>query len=387
MNNNIDKNNKNNIDINEIYKTAMTGLGWLDRGNEVVKWLNGPSFIEAIKQIKVTLNSDLLSRLETSNFIKISEEVDKKLAVANQYVLELTEKNSITNILESSKALHQSWLDKIKPLQQYLSQTQALQLQAFADQTLSDISRQLALTEQLMTGISFEAISSRFQVKMSVVSGLESSIAQVSTLYAELTGSLQNISDITHLPSFVLPSATREIFTTSIALKAFYSEKERHNAETEIQHQIVFQTGALLERFNPSLVKPYIGAWEALRGNNPDRARHILVSIRELLRWSLRQFAPDDSVSAWIPGEANQKGLLHKGSPTQRSKLLYHYRYLNSGPQSAFVESDIVTWIKLCKKSNRIHQLAISMDDKELEKFFLDVSRLLVSILQISVNN
>ncbi len=325
----------------------------------------------------------------------MSEKVNQKLLVANQNFLELIKKNSIANILEASKALHQSWLDKMKPLHQYLSQPLALQLHSSVNKTLCDISQRLALTEQFMTGISFEAISSRFQVKMSVVSRLESSIAQVATSYAKLTESLQNISDITRLPSFVLPSATREIFTTGIALKAFYGERERDDAETEIQRQLVGlaeqETSdclALLELYNPLLATPYRGAREALRSNNPDRSRHVLVSLRELFANLLRELAPDYSVIAWIPGVANQKGLLdNKGKPTRRARVRYHCRNFRSDQLSGFVASTTISCGELFDLFNKIHKLVIPMNDEELEAIFLRTSSWLKFMLQIYMNN
>lgn len=68
-----------------------------------------------------------------------------------------------------------------------------------------------------MAGIDFEAIRGRFRIEMPVISGLESSIAHVAASYGSLAEPLREISDITRLPAFVLPGATREIYTTSFA--------------------------------------------------------------------------------------------------------------------------------------------------------------------------
>ena len=83
--------------------------------------------------------------------------------------------------------------------------------------------------------VDFEAIRSRFQIEMSAISGLESSIAHVAASYGSLAESL-DISDITRLPAFVLPGATREIYTTSFALKTLcpWDERDEEDAGTEI---------------------------------------------------------------------------------------------------------------------------------------------------------
>lgn len=105
----------------------------------------------------------------------------------------------------------------MKPLQHDISHLS--QFQASANLALCDTSLRLSATERLMAGIDFEAVRSRFQIEMPVISGLESSIAHVAASYGNFAKSLREISDITRLPAFVLPGATREIYTNSFALE------------------------------------------------------------------------------------------------------------------------------------------------------------------------
>jgi hypothetical protein len=119
--------------------------------------------------------------------------------------------------------------------------------------------------------------------------GLESSIAHVAASYGGLAQSLPNILAITRLPTFVLPGATREIYTTRFALEALrpWDERDQEEAETEIQliAEAELETSefiALLQQVGSGLARSYIGARDALHGNNADRERHILSSLREL---------------------------------------------------------------------------------------------------------
>lgn len=243
-----------------------------------------------------------------------------------------------------------------------------------------------------MAGIDFEAIRSRFQIEMPLISGLESSIAHVAASYGGLAESLHDISDITRLPAFVLPGATREIYTTSFAIETLrpLDERDEEDAETEIQlvAEVEMETSgciALLQQVDPGLARPYIGARDALHGNNADRARHILSSLRELWNHLLRRLAPDESVAAWIPGITNQKDLLHEGKPTRRARVLYVCWELNNDPLTDFLMHDTRALVKLIELFNRVHELETELTDEQIRAILLKTDSWLMYILQIWV--
>ncbi len=98
-------------------------------------------------------------------------------------------------------------------------------------------------------------------------------------------------------PAFVLPGATREICTTGFALETLHLWDERDEEDVGTEIQLVAEAErciALLQQVDPELPRLYIGARDALNGNNADRARHILSSLRELWNHLLRRLAPDD---------------------------------------------------------------------------------------------
>ena len=245
-----------------------------------------------------------------------------------------------------------------------------------------------------MAGINFDVIRSRFQIEMPVISGLESSIAHVAASYGSLAESFREISDITRLPAFVLPGATREIYTTSFALETLrpWDERDEDVDEAEIQFraEAELETSGcitLLQQVDPGLARPYIGARDALYGNNADRARHILSSLRELWNHLLRRLAPDDLVAAWIPGMPNYKDLLHEGKPTRRARVLFICRELNNDPLTDFFMYDTQALVKLIELFNRVHELETQLTDEQLRAILLKTDSWLMYILQISVDN
>jgi hypothetical protein len=372
-----------------------TALAKLHQDMEAINRLAKPSYLSVIEQMERTLEPIRRQQSEINRALEISGSMApiQEIVSANQHWQELIKQASATSrITESIAATHQSWFEPIKPIQHDFSHLS--QLQASAKLALCDTSLRLAATERLMAGIDFEAIRSRFQIDMPVISGLESSIAHVATSYGSLVESLRVISDITRLPAFVLPGATREIYTASFALETLrpWDERDEEDAETEIQlvAEAELETSgciALLQQVDPGLARPYIGARDALYGNNTDRVRHILSSLRELWNHLLRRLAPDDSVAAWIPGIANQKDLLHEGKPTRRARVLYVCRELNDDPLTDFLMHDTQALVKLIEFFNRVHELETKLTDKQVRAIVLKTDSWLMYILQISAGN
>ena len=375
--------------------TAKTALAKLHHDMEAINKLAKPSYLSVIEQMERTLEPIRRQQLEISRALELSGAAARiqEIVSANQHWQDLIKQATATSrITESLSAAHQSWLDTIKPIQHDFSQLS--QLQASAKLALCDTSLRLAATERFMAGIDFEAIRGRFQIEMPVIAGLESSIAHVAASYGGLAESIREISDITRLPAFVLPGATREIYTTSFALETLrpWGDRDEDAAATEIQlvAEAELETSgciALLQQVDPGLARPYIGARDALYGNNADRARHILSSLRELWNHLLRRLAPDDLVAAWIPGVSNQKDLLHEGKPTRRARVLYVCRELNNDPLTDFLMHDTRALVKMIELFNRVHELETALTDEQLRAILLRTDSWLMYILQISSGN
>jgi len=376
-------------------KTAKSALAKIHQDMEAINRLAKPPYLSVIEQMERTLEPIRRQQLEITRALEMAGAATRIQGIvgANQHWQDLIKQATATSrIAESLSAAHQSWLDTIKPIQHDFSHIS--QLQASAKLALCDTSLRLAATERLMAGIDFEAIRSRFQIEMPVISGLESSIAHVAASYGNLAESLREISDITRLPAFVLPGATREIYTTSFALETLrpWDDRDEDEAETEIQlvAEAELETSgsiALLQQVDPGLARPYIGARDALYGNNADRARHILSSLRELWNHLLRRLAPDDLVAAWIPVVSNQKDLLHEGKPTRRARVLYVCRELNNDPLTDFLMHDTRALVKMIELFNRVHELETALTDEQLRAILLRTDSWLMYILQISSGN
>ena len=372
--------------------SAKSAIAKLSQDMEAINRLGKPSYLGVIDQLERTMEPFRHQQMEICRALEMSGAVAWmiEIANANQHWHEVIGQASAANrIAESLRAVHDSWLGKSKPLQQEFSQLS--QLHASAKLALGDGSLQLIAAERLMAGIDFEALGSHFQIKLPAISGLESSIAHVATSYGSLAGSLREISDITRLPAFVLPGATREIYTTSFALESLRTREERDEDKAETEIQLVAEAEvetsdciALLKQVDPRLAQPYNGARDALYGNSADRARHILSSLRELWTHLLRRLAPNNLVTAWISSLANKKDLQHDGKPTRRARVLYICRELNNDPLGDFVMHDTRALVKLIDLFNRAHELESRLTDEQLRAIILKSDSCLMYILQIS---
>lgn len=374
-------------------KSAKSALAKLHQEMEAINRLTKPSSLTLLDQMERTLEP-FRHQLEISRALEPLGEADRLINIydANQHWQEMLRQTTVTShITESLNAAHQSWLDRIDHIND--ASERFSQLQAYSNLALCDISLELTAAERLMSQIDFGAISSRFHIEMSVISTLERSIAHAVESYGRLTDSLRDISDITRLPAFVLPGATREIYNTEVTLKTLSpsdkSDEDDTEKEIRLSAEVEFQTPScvdLLQQVDPKLVRLYIGAKQALSSNNADRERHILSSLRELCNHALRRLAPDDFVSAWITRNKMKKELLHEGQPTRRSRILYICREINHEPLGEFLTSDTKAFVKLIELFNRVHKLESGLTDEQLRAIFHKTESFLKYILQICPN-
>ena len=376
--------------MSDDFKIAKNVLGNLPKNVEIIRRLaDHPSYLSAIRQMQ-RIHPQQLEIARTALEMSGAAACIKEIANTHQHWHEVIRPVTETSpIPKSLVAVHQSWLEHVNPIQR--DSLQLSQLQDSVKLALCDVSLRLVATERFMAGIDFEAIMSRFRIKEPFISGLESSITQSVASYGSLAESIRETSDITRLPAFILPGATREIYATSFVLETLRPWDERDEEEAETEIQVVAKAEletlnciALLQKVDPGLVRPYIGARDALDGDNADRERHILSSLRELWNHLLRQLAPDDLVAAWIPGVANQNGLLHEGKPTRRARVLYVCREINNGPLTDFLIHDTRALVKLIEFFNRVHELDAELTDEQLRAIVLKTDSYLMYILQIS---
>jgi hypothetical protein len=355
----------------------------MERMNRALK----PSYLSVYEQMERALEPIRRQHLEVSRSMELSGLTSSHLAEivqANQRWQDLIDQATVSSrVVEDIKRTHQTWLEGIKPMQDSITQ-----LQAAAKLSLGDMAYRMTVSERLFAGIDLDAIQQAVALPEPAFLKFQNVINDVTSTYEKLAASIRVLPDVTYLPAFALPGATREVFITGYALDAIRIPEEPEDEEdtsvvqliAEVEHETSGCIG-LLQTVDPALARPYIGAHDALRGRNADRARHILSSLREFWNHLLRRLAPDKHVLSWVSTE--DKDLLHEGRPTRRARVLYVCRSLNHEPLTDFVVQDTRALVKLVEFFNRVHELDPELTDEQLRALLLRTDSWVTYILQI----
>lgn len=358
-----------------------------------------PSYLYVYEQMERALEPIRQHHLEISRSIELSRLASSHLTEivqANQRWQDLIDQATASSrVFEDLARTHQSWLDRIKPMQDSIAQ-----IQAAAVMSLGDVAYRMTITERLFAGIDFDAMRRAITLPEPAILKLENVIGDVTLTYEKLATSIRILPDMTYLPAFALPGATREVFITGYALDTIYIRdvpgRERDASVVQLIAEVEQETSdciGLLQSVDPSLARAYIGAHDALRGRNADRARHILSSLRELWNHLLRRLAPDERVWPWVDSQGSREQLCKKGELlffkdgkehlTRGSRVLFVCRKLNHPPLSDFVVQDTRALVKLVEFFNRVHELEPELTDEHLRALLLRTDSWLTYILQI----
>lgn len=139
-----------------------------------------------------------------------------------------------------------------------------------------------------------------------------------------------------------------------------------------------------LQQLDPNLRHLLHGARSAIRESNPELARHVTTSLRELFTYVLHRLAPDDGVRTWT----NANDLYHNGRPTRRARLLYINRGINVDPLSDFVNTDIDSALTLIDALNAgTHALTSRLTDRQLRAMVDRIESLLLFLFRLNATN
>lgn len=281
--------------------------------------------------------------------------------------------------------IHHSWTSQSDRVTRSLTE-----LERVAKVTLCDVSYGLGVEAPLLPKVDFDILHRHLNIQRSDMTKVEHSMSKLTACFCDLTESFPSIDKFLEAPSFVLPGATNELYASRFVLDAL------HPSEDEMEREVVHlgsdliagddneQSGliALLERAGPEFVSIYKGAMEALNGNNPDRSRHVLTSLRSLWDHIIRKFAPTQEVMKWITDDG-EEAYLHDGNPTRRAKVNYMLREVKNDPLMEFIEADTDAMVKLYGLYNRLHELEAGVTDQQLRIITLRTESFLTYILRV----
>ena len=348
-----------NIDIIGPHLTALTRtLNQIDVGN-------------------IGMAASLLQsqQAEINRFLSIADITTRQsdLFRATRILRDLSVRTPVA--LNALDDMHRSWLSALKEVS-----APSEQLAALAKASLVDTSYKLMEMEPILAHMDLGFLSQQFKIQDSVVSELRRSLRNQTNSYRELVSSLQTIPEVVQLPVFILPEATRNLGVSSYAIEALRPwepvDGDENSSEITVveEHNVeIADMSFLLEMVDPQLVNLHMGTLEVLNGNNPDRQRHVLTSLRTLWDEMFRAIAPEHQVTEWLSSQGLvNEDHLSNGRPTRRGRLKYILRNVYNDPLSKYVDAQIAAALQLHDIYQRVHITDPGLSDHQLRVVVLN---------------
>lgn len=289
----------------------------------------------------------LIRELDRVNLLKktlplesLSATIFKLTRQANLAISDLSISPLLKSIANESLKISNSWkrcisssLSLDQPPETYLLGIQS---------QISRISEISLLAESSLANIDFSKIGALTSISLN----LKDSIKDTHFLFMESYSSLIETitakqSSILSYPPVVSTIPPVEFYLNNRFMERISITREEAREETDLIPLLTEETNAELEAclrvLDPSLIKLWKGAKEALNSNNPDATRHFITSLRELITHVIHKLSPDDELSAW----SSSPDYYHNNRPTRRGRLLFICRKINHDQFSDLLKKDI----------------------------------------------
>lgn len=254
-----------------------------------------------------------------------------------------------------------------------------------------DVAMLSLIAQEHMRTLDWNAIGLEIGMSREMISTTASSFSVLLKNYEHLFRSFEEAEyKMASFPPFISKLPPIEIITGSDFLATISGKKREQPLEEieEDQAQIVEDIEVSLEdllvRLNGELIPLWQGAKVALKSNNPDRSRHIIVSLRELVTQILHQTAPDSGIRLWT----DDQSLFNNGRPTREARLRFLCRGLNHDPFQRFLDKDIAAYLELIQILQRgTHRVPVDLTDKQLKSLIIKTEALVRFVLVVWNSN
>lgn len=215
---------------------------------------------------------------------------------------------------------------------------------------------------------------------------VRSSFFTLTSSYRALMQSFEeNELLIPSFPPIISQGPSIEVFTSANTMGAIsntLAEELLYESESQAEHDLTEKIEAsldeLLTALDTTLRDVWRGAKMALHSDNPDRMRHVVVSLRELVNHVLHRIAPNDEIERWTTDHIH----FHDGRPTRAARVLYICRGINHGPFADFISADVKASIACFDLFQRgTHELCIMFSECQIKTLVFRTESLLRFLL------
>lgn len=323
--------------------------------------------------------------LEYLEAIRVDSPALRILGGANSTLATILERQSeLEKLTESARLLGTTWRSQIEPLLHLSEASQAARLSL--ESHYARIAEVTIAAQRFLADVPWDSVGAALRGMTAEVESIKGPFLEFTHSYSGLVRSFEQPElAITSLPPVVSGVPPVEVFTASDLL-AHLSRPEplRSDDDVELRRELSDEIEESLEGLlwavDPALIATWRGAKQALSSDNPDRARHVAISLRELLTHVLQRIAPDARVESWTSDPEH----FHDGRPTREARLLYLCRTIDHGPFSGFVRKDVASTVSFIGLFQRgTHKIQVDFSESQLRLLVLRAESLLRFLLSI----
>ena len=352
--------------------------------NELGKMADSLAFASSLSKIIDA------QRLPTTNVLTYSPAYDL-LDSANFSISGLFDSsNAIAEAFADISSISASWQSQFASLDLALETIQPSKF--VIDAHLVKISELSVLTQSSLVHLKWDQIGNALQLPPDIQKVLRSDFLSLTRTYSDFFNYLEKQPPIiATLPVFVSELPTVELFNETNLLESVTIQEEedfdlieqKQHIQSEIKAEANDKLADLLVRLNKDLISLWDGARFSLNSDNPERARHTAVSLRELFTHVLHALAPDTEVKKWT----NNPEHFYNKRPTRKARLLYICREINHGPFSDFIEADVHSTLKFLDLFQKgTHKVVIEYQEKQLHAMLVRMEATLRFLLEIKMS-
>ena len=210
------------------------------------------------------------------------------------------------------------------------------------------------------------------------------SIEMYDTWRASLPNLRQSADEIAHLMPVRERFLTEDLRISLGVIVGGQAEDQRRSLLKQTDEHVLLTLADALKEVDPRLLRLWEGGWHALQSSNPDKIRHALVSLRELVTQILHKLSPDAEVLAWDVAQQHQE----RGRPTRRGRLLYIYSRVQGNHFRDFIAAEIQASLELVDLfQSGTHNVELPLTADQLAVILRKVHSMICSLVELRLRN
>jgi len=319
------------------------------------------------------------------NSIAVHSPAFDSIAHANASMVKLLDEcQKVERIADQARYLDQSWRSLTEPLLSTLDLFEARRL--ILENQYSKIMDCSIRAHRFLSKVSWSDFGSVLSAQIPLLDRTKRCFVDFTDRYARLVESfVVSEYSIASFPPVVSGLPPVEMLIGSHLVKTISDREPDEDEDLEYFNSMNIEVEESIEStlslLEPKFVQLWRGAKEALQSPNPDRKRHVFISLRELIMHTLHTLAPDDQIRKWT----SDGKLYHNGHPTRRARILFIHRSISNGAFEKFIEKDLTSTLSFLDLFQvGTHQLDIQFSDSQLRVLFIKAESMIRSLFSIS---